>query len=272
MMHYIVAGGSTMGRDHRDRGRNNQDAWITVQTDDLVIGIVADGCGSGTHNEVGARLGVTLLSELLRQQLVTSGSINWPRAQRQLLARLDCLATTLGGSYRQAVEDYLLFTLIGVVMTSHITTFFAVGDGVVAINGQISHLGPWPDNMPPYIGYNLLDGRITLNPETTHLRPWQELPTAEIESWFIGTDGVSDIVSCQGQTLPGQTTVIQPLSEFWENDRYISGNPDLLSRQLRLMARDWPRSNPEPGRLSDDTTIIIGRRLKGGDDHAECSD
>ncbi len=260
MTPFEIAAGSTIGRDHREMGRNYQDAWVLQQTDGLTIGVVADGCGSGRFSEVGARLGSMLLASNLREQFMTGRGINWARAQRQVLARLDLVAVMSGSGYRQFVEDHFLFTLVGIAMTPVITTVFALGDGVVAINDEVRRLGPFPDNMPPYLGYGLLEGRVGIDPDLIVIEPIAELATDDVDSWLIGTDGVGDYIDREGTVLPGLASTLPPLSDFWENDRYYSGNAELLSRQLRLAARDWPRSDPYPGLLHDDTTILVGRR------------
>jgi hypothetical protein len=53
--------------------------------------------------------------------------------------------------------------------------------------------------------------------------------------------------------------VVGPLDQFYRQDRYFA-NPELISRRLKLISRDWPMSNPQPGLLHDDTTLIVGRR------------
>ena len=263
MSPFAIAAGSTIGRDHRETGRNYQDAWVLQRTEKLTIAVVADGCGSGRFSEIGARLGSMLLADNLREQYLSGRGINWARAQRQVLARLDTIAGMCGSDYRPFVEDHFLFTLVGMMMTPVVTTAFALGDGVIAINGEVKRLGPFPDNMPPYLGYGLLEGRIGIDPGLIVLEPIVELATDDVDTWLIGTDGVDDYIDREGTEMPGLTSVVPPLDDFWRSDRYFSGNPELLSRHLKMAARDWPRSNPNPGLLHDDTTIIVGRRERG---------
>lgn len=259
---YELAGGSTIGREHRLVPKNNQDSWSIWRFDDMTIAVVADGCGSGNHSEVGAKIGVSLLGRLLRQEYVASGAIRWQRVQQRMVSQLDVLAQSMSENCRSVVENYLLFTLLGVVIDEQSATFFALGDGYVVVNGEVISLGPFAGNMPPYLGYALLPGELAIDPDIISLRPIMELSVNELDMFLIGTDGVDDLVRNAQNTLPGQDKLVGGIEQFWQNDRYYGGNSELVSRQLKLIGRDWPLSNPHPGLLSDDTTLIAGRRLQ----------
>lgn len=63
---FAIGGGSIPGRTHLGRGRllvgrHNQDAFGWTQTPHTLAAVVADGCGSGSDSEVGARLGTRWL-------------------------------------------------------------------------------------------------------------------------------------------------------------------------------------------------------------------
>ena len=60
-----MAAGSAIGREHRRLGRNNQDAWACAVGPGLLVAAVADGCSSGAHTEVGARLAVHWMAAAL---------------------------------------------------------------------------------------------------------------------------------------------------------------------------------------------------------------
>lgn len=261
MPRFELAGGSVIGRDHRTVGRNSQDAYAIVHDDQYTVAVVADGCGSGTYSEVGAHLGVKLVAENLRAQLRTRQTINWDAATRQVLARLELLVSSMGGNYREIVEEYLLFTLVGVVLQPTNATFFGLGDGTMIINGTPLPLGPYPNNAPPYLGYGLLEGRVDVDPGLIRISPYTVTSIHELHSFLIGTDGVDDLIAHQGSRMPGTDRVVGAIDQFWEQDRYFANNPILVSRQLGLIGRDWPRANPEIGLLSDDTTIIVGKKV-----------
>ncbi len=257
---FQIASGSVVGRDHRVVYKNNQDALAVTEYEGLTIMVVADGCSSGLKSEVGAQLGVRLVTEHIARMYASRRAIDWKRLERQVVSQLDVIAQSLGGDYRKTVEDFLLFTLVGAVLTQETATFFACGDGVLLINGQVLALGPYPGNMPPYLAYRLLESELRIDPREVNLAPVAERPIDSIDSFVLGTDGVDDIVRHAGRNLPGLEGLVGGIDQFWLNDRYFKGNLDLVSRQLRLMARDFPVANPEHGLLHDDTTLIVARR------------
>lgn len=257
---FQLAAGSMVGRDHRLVFRNNQDAYHVATYDGLTIAVVADGCGSGSKSEVGAQLGVRIVAEQIARRYAAYRSIDWARLEQSVVSQLDILASNLGGDYRRTVEEHLLFTLVGVVLTREEAVFFACGDGVVYVNGEPTILGPHPGNMPPYVAYRLLASELRINPDEVRLRPVITAPIETVNSFLIGTDGVDDIIRRADRNLPGLERPVGEISQFWSDDRYFKGNPDLVSRQLRLMGRDYPHVNPDHGLLSDDTTLIVGRR------------
>src|SRR5437868_989225 len=63
-----IAAGTVTGRSHRQAGHNSQDAFCWTRYADALIVVVADGCGSGAHNEVGAGLGARMVAESLRRR------------------------------------------------------------------------------------------------------------------------------------------------------------------------------------------------------------
>lgn len=258
---YQLAGGSTIGRDHWMVPKNNQDSWSIWRYEDLTIGIVADGCGSGMHSEVGAKLGVQMLGACLRDEYLRNRQINWQCVQRNMLTQLNSVAQMMGDNYRKIVESYMLFTLLGIVIDGEHAAFFALGDGTIIVNGEPLSVGPFQNNMPPYLGYGLLLDELAIDANEITLKPILELPIAQLASFLIATDGIDDVTRNSQSTLPGLGKIVGPIEQFWQSDRYFGSNPELLSRQLKLIGRDWPVSKPQPGLLGDDTTVIVGRQL-----------
>ncbi|MDB5184959.1 MAG: hypothetical protein JWN38_767 [Candidatus Saccharibacteria bacterium] len=257
-----IAYGSTIGRDHRAVPKNCQDDLRVVRTEQCTIGIVADGCGSGAHSEVGAQIGVRVLAECLEAEVRDrSGSdIRWPRVQQHVLATLDVLARQMGGNYRQVVEEYFLFTIVGVLLTDKDATFFALGDGVIIVNGYELTLGPFEGNKPPYLGYGLLLPDVDIEPDLVQFRTVCWLPLKAVQHFLIGSDGVQDLIDAETKCLPGLAEPVGSIAGFWERDRYFGANHELLNRQLKLISRDWPKRDPQPGLLPDDTSMIVGRK------------
>jgi hypothetical protein len=87
----------------------------------------------------------------------------------------------------------------------------------------------------------------------------------ELHSFLLGTDGVCDLMQSAESHMPGKTEKVGPLSQFWQEERFFC-NPDMVRRRLAGIARDvTTRSEAgirkEAGLLTDDTTLIVGRRI-----------
>lgn len=260
---FELAGGGTLGRDHRTSFRNYQDAYIIQQFPDCTIAIVTDGCSSGTHNEVGAVIGARFLIRAIHRQVLVrgGGAVHWGFVLKDLLSHLDAFVSSWATDfeYKRAIADHLLFTITGCLLTKAGATFFTLGDGLIFVNGKAYQAGPY-NNKPPYAAYGLLtlDG---FPDEDLEIQILEHYPLEAVDHFLIGCDGVVDLAKAGGHKFPGlHNQLFSGVDEFWEEDRYFSGNPDLISRQLRILARDWPKKDPEPGLLPDDTTLIVGRR------------
>lgn len=260
MDQWQLAAGSTVGRSHRLIGRNNQDAWHVLRSERSIVAVVADGCSGGECSEVGSQLMVQLLARIVHDVVVNGEVIDWRRVELEVLSQIDALVRNLGMPYAAAVEKYFLCTLVGVVMTSEQATFFACGDGVVIVDDEELRLGPFPGNQPPYLAYQLLGDQSSIDPALTRLVPVWDGSAGGIDHWLIGTDGLDDLIAQQYAMRPGLDVSVGSLTQFWQQDRYFRGNPELVNRELKLIGRDWPHTNPEPGLLGDDTTLIVGRR------------
>lgn len=265
MKEFETAHGSILGRVHRDTGKNNQDAFALIEREDYIIAIVCDGCSDCVNSGVGAALGARLLAHSIERQLVKNGcALDDPNkilkiASNDMLAHLRVLTLNVAGfdSFRKAVEDYMLFTIVGYIVTRERTIIFSAGDGSYCLNGNHHELGPFPDNAPPYIGYALFDGSSAqvIN---------ESVATRSVDSLLIATDGIGYIARIADNPLPGKSENVGPLSQFWENNAFFQ-NPDAVRRRLTLMNRDYVAIRDGSlektvGLLQDDATLIAMRR------------
>jgi hypothetical protein len=248
---FEIAGGSVAGRAHVAAGRNNQDAFYWVCRGDRAVAVVCDGCSGGPHNEVGAKLGARLMGEALLGLLVEPRSMEEALecAGNEVLRALGALAVGMsagsGRDYSETIAQHFLFTIVGLALAHGAATLFALGDGLVWLNGEKSELGPFANNQPPYLGYGLLtDAREA---ERTTFRILAQVPQTALESALIATDGVADLDAERGRTAHG------PVSQFWTEDKFFR-NPDQVRRRLTVASR-----RPEGGALSDDTTLVVVR-------------
>jgi hypothetical protein len=272
---FAIAGGRVTGRAHLRLGHGCQDSLTWYAAAGALVAVVTDGCGSSQHSEVGARLGARLLAAALVRRLERAApSAHGPgepdgepdaelvtRACDDMLAHLRVVAQAMGGDLARTVSEHFLFTVVGAVITPARALVFAIGDGIVAINGAVHVIGPFPGNCPPYPGYGLLapGAPVTLSFLATE-------PTAAIQSILLATDGAGEILAQPDRALPGRSESVGPLAQFWTDDAFFR-NPDAIRRRLWLMSRehvsaDWQqrRLSRDAGVLGDDTTIISIRR------------
>ena len=272
-----MAAGSIVGTDHRQQflWKNNQDAYAVRRQDDIIVAVVSDGCGSGTYNEFGARIGANQLANRLVRSFELRNSLQNPEALKESLENIrknilfsleELLFIMSDDSRTQTVVNNFLFTLLALVITPETSCVIGIGDGVFAVNGELVKLGPFPKNEPPYIAYGGLVSSNTLSPELNKFTVHRVIPTSELQSVSIGTDGVADFDRIAGMTLPGKKDLVGPLSQFWTEDIFFK-NPEAVRRRFNLINNsvsqpNWENKqiNQEHGRLKDDTTLVVVRR------------
>ena len=254
---FEIAGGSIPGSAHVRAGRNNQDAFAWLESEEGVVAVVCDGCSSAPHSEVGAKLAARLFARTLLRELASDEPppARLARAHQETTDALGRVAGMLaceGKEAARAVHDFFLTTAIGVMVDAACATTFAIGDGIAVLNGEPHVFGPFPANEPPYLGYGLLEGNGDARPT---LKVGPSVPTEAFESVLVGTDGVLDLDALAERTLETEGGSVGPLRQFWENDGFFR-NPDRVRRRLTVINRALQ------GALADDTTLVVLRRRK----------
>jgi serine/threonine protein phosphatase PrpC len=253
---FEYACGSIIGRNHVLASKNNQDALRIVLWDNFMTAVVCDGCGSGKHSEVGAKLGTLMvtdaIADLLHQGLAISEPDFWNVLKINLLQKVKAFVEISTNEAQESVmefvNNYLLFTIVGLVITPSETVSFSMGDGAIAVNGKLTQIPAYPDNAPPYLAYGLY------RPDAVSFEIRDRIPTSELDSILIATDGIDDLIA------------VEEVSQFWQEDRYFK-NPDAIRRKLAMLNReevkpDWQKREliKRSGVLSDDTSLIVIRR------------
>jgi hypothetical protein len=250
LSNWQVASAVVRGREHERLGMPCQDAAAWMRGPGFLVATVCDGCGSSARSEVGAALGARLFTAAVaraRGRGAGAGAA-WRAGVRALTRHLRVLAAALGGDLREAVASHFLFTVVSAVITADRIAVFAIGDGVVAVGDEIVRLGPFPGDQPPYPGYALLGLAV---------EPTLERSFAAADSVLIASDGLTDY----GALTPAIMAALAAPGHF--------RNRDALRRHLALAARtdtriDWDAQRVErvPGRLGDDTAVVIASRSR----------
>ncbi len=165
--------GKVTGYDHLQSGKNCQDSisvrQFTLSDGNYQIVFLSDGCSladvksENSHSEVGALLATEFL--ITQCETYLRAGIYLPLIPSflydDLLAYLQSILKLQG--YSQVVDKinfvkhYLLFTVIGFIITPNHGLVLANGDGLIIINDEVFTRSF--DDKPPYLGYHLIDQR-----------------------------------------------------------------------------------------------------------------
>lgn len=256
--HLVAATGSVIGREHVRTQRNNQDGLGLLIQDDLLVGVVTDGCSSGRYSEVGARLGASWLAHWVPVHAERHGSVQSPAfihdVTAGLLDFLDDVARRLHpdpAARPATVQDYLLFTFLVVVLTPAETCFFGLGDGVWGVNGEVRTLEAGEGNAPPYLAYRLVGEALTGPVGSLQPVVHAHWPTAAVDHVVIATDGASTIDQRAADRLPNGD-LVGGVAAMARDPRF-GRNPSLLQKRLTVLGEvnRW---------LHDDTTMVVVQR------------
>ena len=258
---FEIAAGSVIG------SKNNQDSFSYYQDETTLIAVVCDGCSEGRYSEVGARLGSSILVQSLKSSLPCWSIPSALESSRmEVIRSLRALASIMdSNSPSSLVNDYFLFTSVGVIIYKGRVIVFSLGDGIYYLNSGKTILGPFPGNSPPYLAYSGLV-KSSLSNDILSFKIHEDIPAYFVDSVLIGTDGVLNLVDSANLCIPGKTETVGDISQFWIDDRYFS-NKDMVRRKLFLANRESTKPNweekrlvTEKGLLPDDTTLVVIRR------------
>ena len=156
MNEFQVASASVCGKDHLNAGRNNQDAVCVVDDGSSIVAVVCDGCGSSERSEIGAQI----ISRIVAQDAGVYLSYNFnvdcamDEVRLNALRSVKAIVKNMRGDEIPLLDDnFLCTTVVAVVMPGN-SYVFSIGDGFFGVNGEMSEIGPFPGNAPPYMVYS----------------------------------------------------------------------------------------------------------------------
>ncbi len=276
--------GSVVGYDHLKIDKNNQDSHHIISSEDISVAIVSDGCGSCQYSEVGAIFGSQLLAKIVVAQarkalnhyadepeLLTLQILNtdfWEEIRQKALSQLKMIAGILGEDEKTVLEQNFLFTVLGVLITPIRSVFFGIGDGVIAINGEIKVLEPCEGNKPIYLAYGLTGAGGEVSDEECKFQIHHSLWTSELDSFLLATDGVKELMEDELEQIPEGEEAVNSLRQFWEDEKYIQ-HEQALFKSLQILnggrfrfGDTFYKSRPS---FSDDATVVLGFRQEPSD-------
>lgn len=251
---FQCAGAAIPGTDHTMPGKpawkNCQDAFFLRAEGEVIVGLVTDGCGSSEHSELGAQLGAQIFGQKLFALAQRSIAFDqptftrWHEVRMHTLSVLQNLASQLGESLSTVLGQFL-FSTVGFLVMPQNTYVFRCGDGIFAVNEEVTKLGPFDMNAPPYLTYALLDESLDRSKLVI-----SEYQTSDIQSLCVGTDGTDYV--------PELCLTINALLR----EDAVFRNPDVLRRRLAVMNMERVKDGClVGGPLRDDTGLVLLRRI-----------
>jgi len=300
MKKFNSASASVIGSEHVRLNLNNQDALLVTENDNYLMGVVADGCGSCKHSEIGSNLLVRLVSKHISVSLKDVNACDVKPAIDQacvnIISALTNIANELADKVTASIEyyyetpdvsqvqflgenslksrvnmvsQYLLSTVVGFYISEEYTVVFSIGDGFYAINEEIACLETEDEvnNAPAYLAYNLIPRVCELmRPEALRFNV-KLFSTSAVNTIMVGTDGLRFMKKSADHNIPGKSRKVGPLSQLWEDKMFI--NSDIMRRTLSMLNKevnipDWVGQSMLPcsSILKDDVAVISARRTK----------
>jgi hypothetical protein len=224
--------GSIQGFTHRNLEYNNQDFVLVEENEEYSMGLIADGCGSGSNSEVGAQLGLKYLMKRISERINSSWQGN---LKEDLQKYSNQLAGLHSDNPKKFIKNFLLYTVIGFVERNGVLTILSFGDGVIVVDDKVEIIDQ--NNRPRYINNELIGNeggqfvfdQINFDGQTV----------------MIGSDGVEDLIEGLNKGLIDE---YENLEEFMKDECNFT-NPVHIPKLLKKYATK--------GILKDDCTLMI---------------
>ncbi|WP_448563823.1 PP2C family serine/threonine-protein phosphatase [Trichothermofontia sp.] len=255
---------SAIGTRHQDQQLPCQDAAAVLVLGEVAIGAVADGAGSATLADVGAKVAVAGALQYLRrtEMWLQRRQLSWSTLPE--FPSVELLHRLLGKAARQALQtlvrqaqahdcvlEDLACTLLMFLATPHWLAAMQIGDGFIVVRspGQPYHLLFQPDKgeFANQTSFLTSPGAIA----AMQVRLWTDTPL------FIcaATDGV-ERVAIRFQDWTAFPPFFQPLEAYLEETQ----SPEPEDRYLM----DFLTSDRLNARTDDDKTLLLCRYQVSG--------
>lgn len=146
-----------IGTSHINSGKPCQDHALSGAIQNAAYGIIADGCSSGRHTDVGSRLLTLSTAKVIRQHALMSAEAPKAETINELHARQNIVLSGMKDTMDLQLHD-LLATCAFVYVTPNGGVIHVHGDGVLAIKYRAGGIAmsrfDWANNMPFYPAYS----------------------------------------------------------------------------------------------------------------------
>ncbi|MDD5649356.1 MAG: protein phosphatase 2C domain-containing protein [Candidatus Nanoarchaeia archaeon] len=202
-MNWNINTATIVGRDHEFSRKNRQDFLHTYQSDELIVGVVCDGCGESKYSEVGAALIGTFIVNYLKS---FNGIINFNHIKgfKEILEYdLTCFLNNIENlvffndncekEKISFIKEFLLSTCLFCILTKDSVIIANCGDGIIIINDEIKIIDQY--SIPEYIAYKIVPKEaLEKTPSELSFFNIQVFDCKDINKIVIGSDGIQPLI------------------------------------------------------------------------------
>ena len=240
------------GATHLKRNEVCQDRYSVWSAADVFVAAVADGAGSASRAEAGAKVAVDTAMEHIRTS-VLSGNVAWGEIIRAAADAGRSAIVAVANDECRSVRDFAC-TLLLVISSSSGGAALQIGDGVIALKDNQS--GGWSWVFWPQKGEYANMTRFLVDPDAMQVLESVDLPRGVFEVVLM-TDGLEALAldySDRTAHEPFFEGVLAPL-------RTTAGNGEILGLSAGLGA--FLASQRVMNRTDDDLTLVLAARPMG---------
>lgn len=254
-------GASKIGLNHLIREINNHDAvrLFEIPEQQILGGIICDGCSAGKHSEVGSNLiaefaSCRLLSFLNNGYELTKAIDLLFKCVNQFIEKI--VPFTDEKQKTLFLDDYFMTTIMGVILSKNEAKIFHSSDGVFSIlnkdGTEITNIINQND-VPTYITYRNITSPEKFNVKQSDIPKEFKIVDIDLEN----TNGI--MIATDGFNLHNETVIDVNAEKTNQNLPYT-----LFGQQWNLPGKfglkKWMNVKSSLGYFYDDATLIVIER------------
>lgn len=233
-----------VGRDHELSKKNRQDFQLSYQSQNLIVGVVCDGCGESLYSEVGASLIGTYIVNFFRYSIASSSQFYDVQffSPSHLKFSLETKLTDFIASLQTQLlfkeseksekinflDEFMLCTSLFCVLTNEIVIVGRCGDGVVVINDNVefdNNLSDKDNKGPEYIAYKVVPKEaLKTTPSSLGFFQIDSFHEKDVNSIIIGSDGIQPILdkNLMSEMYGTKKRKLQRKFNLWQEEKLFA--------------------------------------------------